>query len=272
MVRVREYYRPGTLEEALRLLQSEDAVPLAGGQQLLAEQWHRAKTVVDLQGLGLDRIEIGEQLKIGAMVRLQQLVNTSHGCAFLAEAAHRDGPLTYRNAATVGGMIVTHDPLSCLLLSLLVLDAEVEVQRIDGAVVVALDKLLVDPARWLQCGLVTTVTVTSRTVGTAMASVARTSRDRPIVAVAARVTRQERHCEEVRIAWGGVGPYPLRAYTVEQALSGQPLEDAEIETAVAQATAALQLCSDFRGSAEYRRAMIGVLTRRTLREAWSKAA
>ncbi len=272
-MRVREYHRPRTVEEALGLLQSEDAVPLAGGQQLLAKQWHGAKAVVDLQALGLDRIETrGEQLKIGAMVRLQQLVDTPHGCTFLAEAAHRDGPLTYRNAATVGGTIVTHDPLSCLLLSLLVLDAEVEVQRTDGASVVALDKLLVDPARWLPRNLVTAVTVTPRTVGTAMAIVARTPRDRPLVAVTAQVTRQGERCGEVRVAWGGVAPYPLRAYTVEQALSSQTLDDARIEAAVAQATAELLLSSDFRGSAEYRRAMLSVLTRRALWEAWSKAA
>lgn len=273
MTRVREYHRPRTVEEALQLLQGKDAVPLAGGQHLLAKKWHGAKAVVDLQSLGLDRIETREErLKIGAMVRLQQLASTPSGCTFLAEAAHHEGPLTYRNAATVGGTIVTHDPLSRLLLSLLVLDAEVEVQRTDGTSVVALDELLADPARWLQRGLVTAVTVIPRTVGTAMAVVARTPRDQPIVAVAARVMRQWDRCEEVRIAWGGVAPCPLRAYLVEQSLSGRPLEDARIETAVAQATTALHLHGDFRGSAEYRRAMIGVLTRRALWEAWSKAA
>jgi len=273
MIRVKAYHRPHTLEEALRLLQSEDAVPLAGGQRLLAGERREAKTVVDLQALGLDRIEWeGERLKIGAMVRLQQLVDTSDGGTFLAEAAHRDGPLTYRNAATVGGTIVTHDPLSCLLLSLLVLDAEVEVQHSDGPCVVALDQLVVAPAHWVKRGLVTAVRVSPQTQGTAMALVARTPRDRPIVAVAARVMRQGEACAEIRLAWGGVAPHPLRAYAVEQALSGQILEDAGIEAAVAHAAGALQPPSDFRGSAEYRRAMIRVLTRRALWEAWSKAA
>ncbi|MCS7261362.1 MAG: FAD binding domain-containing protein [Anaerolineae bacterium] len=272
MMRVKAYYRPHTLEEALRLLHSEDAVPLAGGQQLLAEERHEAQAVVDLQALGLDRIEMeGERLRIGAMVRLQQLVDAPHGSSFLAEAAHRDGPLTYRNAATVGGTIVTHDPLSCLLLSLLVLDAEVEVQRRDGALMVALEQLVTDPAHWLQRGLVTAVMVTLRAGGTAMAVVARTPRDRPTVAVVARVVRQGDRCAEVRLAWGGVAAYPLRAHAVEQALSSQTLEDAHIEAAVAPVIAALQPRSDFRGSAEYRRAMIGVLTRRALWEAWSKA-
>lgn len=272
-MRVKAYHRPHTLEEALRLLHSEDALPLAGGQQLLAAERHAAHAVVDLQALGLDRIETErERLKIGAMVRLQQLVEAPHGSPFLAEAAHRDGPLTYRNAATVGGTIATHDPLSCLLLGLLVLDAEVEVQRHDGTLVVALDQLVTDPAHWLQRGLVTAVTVRPQVGGTAMAVVARTPRDRPTVAVAARVVRRGDQCAEVRLAWGGVAAYPLRAYAVEQALSGQTLEDARIEAAVAPAIAALQPRSDFRGSAEYRRAMIGVLTRRALWEAWSKAA
>ena len=273
MIRVKAYHRPHTLEEALRLLHSEDAVPLAGGQRLLAGERREAKAVVDLQALGLDRIEWeGERLKIGAMVRLQQLVDTSDGGTFLAEAAHRDGPLTYRNAATVGGTIVTHDPLSCLLLSLLVLDAEVEVQRSDGARVVALDQLVVAPAHWVKRGLVTAVIMSPQTRGTAMALVARTPRDRPIVAVAARVVRRGEACAEARLAWGGVAPYPLRAYAVEEALSGQTLEDADIEATVARAAGSLQPRSDFRGSAEYRRAMIRVLTRRALWEAWAKAA
>jgi len=261
------------MEEALLLLQREDAVPLAGGQQLLTGESRELGTVVDLQALGLDDIGMkGERLKIGAMVRLQQLVTASHGCALLGEAAQRDGPITYRNAATVGGTIATCDPLSCLLLSLLVLDAEVEVQYVDGVVTVALDKLLDNPSRWLQNGLITAVTVIPVTVHTAMTTVARTLRDRPIVAVAVRIVRQGEHCDLVRIAWGGVAKHPLRAYAVEQALSGQRLDDALIETTGASAVAELQLHSDFRGSADYRRAMVAVLTRRALWEAWLKAA
>jgi carbon-monoxide dehydrogenase medium subunit len=153
-----------------------------------------------------------------------------------------------------------------------VLDAEVEVQRSDGARTVALDQLVVDPAHWVQRGLVTAVMVPLQMGGTAMTVVARTPRDRPTVAVAARVVRRGEACAEVRLAWGGVAPYPLRAYAVERALSGQTLEDANIEAAVDRAAEALQPRSDFRGSAEYRRAMLGVLTRRALWEAWSKAA
>ena len=273
MVLVREYHRPHKLEEALELLQRADAVPLAGGQHLLAEGRREAKTLVDLQALGLDRIVLEQgRLRIGAMVRLQQLAATPHGCTLLAEAAHRDGPITYRNAATVGGIVATGDPLSCLLLSLLVLDAEVEVQHIGGSTKVVLDELLDNPANRLQRGLITAVTVTLCATGTALAVVARTPRDRPTVAVVVRLTRHGEQCDQVRIAWGGVAPRPMRAHTVEQALSGRPLEAAMIETALSPAVVALQPPDDFRGSAEYRRAMIAVLTRRALWEAWSKAA
>ena len=71
-VRPSAYHRPKSLEEALRLLSQPDTMALAGGTTLLSEGPRVA--VVDLQDLGLDRIQMeAGQLRLGAMTRLVDL-------------------------------------------------------------------------------------------------------------------------------------------------------------------------------------------------------
>src|SRR3990172_7105228 len=103
MVPMDEYHRPQTLEEALALLQRDQAAaPLAGGTDLIPSRSQHVQSVVDLQALGLDQISVeGFRLHIGAMVSLQRLVGSQGVGELLAEAARLEGPLTYRHAATL---------------------------------------------------------------------------------------------------------------------------------------------------------------------------
>jgi carbon-monoxide dehydrogenase medium subunit len=74
-------------------------------------------------------------------------------------------------------------------------------------------------------------------------------------------------CGEVRVALGAVASTPIRAYAAEDLLRGQPLTRELVEAAARQAQGAARPIDDLRGSAEYRRAMVGVLTKRTLERA-----
>lgn len=272
MRRIQQYFKPGSVPEALALLQSHNARPLAGGQRVLVEEPLAPASLVDLQALGLDGLVHQDgRLRIGAMVRLQQLVDSPVVPPLLLDAARREGPLTYRHAATVGGTVATGDALSCVLLALLVLDAEVHIHQADGSKTISLLDLLADPAGALGNGLIVGVDVSGEAIGTAFAMVARTPRDRPIVAAAVRLARRGDRCAEARIALGGVAPRPLRVREVEALLSDVPFDDYLAATAARRAAADLQPPTDFRGTAEYRQAMAEVLTRRALREAWSKA-
>jgi carbon-monoxide dehydrogenase medium subunit len=268
---VKEYYRPGSLDEALTLMRRSGVLPLAGGQHVIAAQRRDVQAFVDLQALGLDGLTVeAGRLNIGAMVRLQQLVESPQVGSLLAEAAQREGPLTYRCAATVGGTIVTHDPLSYLLLSLLVLDAQVTVQRVGGSRTISLDEMLDDPGCALGGGLITGVSTPAGTAGSAIASVARTPRDRPIVAAVVRLTRRGDACGEVRIALGGVADRPICARQAETRLTARRFDEQFAGEVASQIAAGLQPPADFRGSAAYRREMAAVLVRRALVEAWSK--
>ena len=69
-----------------------------------------------------------------------------------------------------------------------------------------------------------------------------------------------------------VAPIPVRATAAEQALEGQPLTPSLIEQAAALAVEAARPISDQRGSAEFRRHLVRVLTRRTLTSALARAS
>jgi carbon-monoxide dehydrogenase medium subunit len=273
MFRISEYHRPETLDDALELLQrDETTVPLAGGTSLLPSRDPHVQTVVDLQALGLDELSVeGFHLRIGAMVPLQRLVESPTVGKFLAEAARMEGPITNRSAATVGGVIATGDALSHLLIALLALDAEVHL-RLPNPATVSLDRILDAPRKFLDGGLITGVTALSvdGAPGTATARVARTPRDKPIVAVAVRVTRDGNLCGGVRIALAGVAHRPVCAYEAEDQLKGQPFDKGLVGVAVTTLLEHLNPPSDFKGSSEYRREMAAVLTRRALLEACEK--
>lgn len=273
MLRIKEYHRPQTLDDALALLQRDQAtVPLAGGTELVPARAPHTKAVVDLQALGLDELSFeGFHMHIGAMVPLQLLVETPAVGEFLAEAARLEGPLTYRNAATVGGTIATGDPQSHVIIALLVLDAEVHLRLPDPATV-SLDRILDDPHKFLIGGLITGITALSPdgAPGTALARVSRTPRDQPIVAVAARIIREGERCSGARIAMAGVADRPIRAYHAEDRLKAQPFDPESVDVTVAAAVKHLSPASDFKGSSEYRREMAAVLIRRALWKAWEK--
>ncbi len=103
-----------------------------------------------------------------------------------------------------------------------------------------------------------------------MLRVARTPRDKPIVAVAVRVTRDGDLCGGVRIALAGVADRPICAYEAEDRLKGQLFDKRLVDVAVTNLLEHLDPPSDFKGSSEYRREMAAVLTRRALLKACDK--
>lgn len=275
MLRINEYHRPLTLDDALALLQRDQTtVPLAGGTDLVPSRAADTHAVVDLQALGLDDLSVEEShMHLGAMLPLQRLVESPEVGELLSEAARLDGPSTFRNAATLGGTIATGDPLSLVLATLLVLDAEIHLRLPDPATV-SLDRILDAPRKFLNGGLITGITALSPAgaSGVALARVARTPRDRPIVAVVARVMRLGERCGGARIALAGVADRPIRAYEAEDRLKGQPFDHSLVDIAVVAVSENLEPPADFKGSSEYRREMSAVLTRRALLEACEKLA
>ncbi len=239
------------MEAALALLERPRAIAVGGGTSVVADllggSSRQQHEIVDLQALGLDRIERrgGGGLDIGATVTLQQLVDSGDVPAVIREAARRERPSTLRNQATLGGIVATGEPDSELIAALLAHDAAVTIATkgvTPGHLRHALVKVLDEMLPLTGAHLVTTVSIDTRGKSAAFRT-GRTEADRPIVAAVARVTPEGTS----RLALCGVGDRPVLIGGLEEVTELEPP-------------------GDFRGSPDYRRALAAVLARRALQE------
>jgi putative selenate reductase FAD-binding subunit len=240
MPQTKTYHRPTDTNEALALLsQSGVKVKVIGGGFYAVPFLQNIDEVVDLQDIGLAGITLnGDTLSLGAMTRLQTLVDDERLPDLLRQTAHRAGPNTLRSAATIGGVIATTHPESELLAALLVFEAQVNIQTNAGSKSMPLAEFLTDSAAALGGGLITGVTLAA-TGRTAAERVARTPADSPIVAAVARRSDDG----PVHLALCGVAATPVL------------VDPAQVETAIDPP-------ADFRGSSHYRRQMAAILSKR----------
>jgi len=293
-----EYHRPDTIDQAIDLLRrgAPNTVILAGGTALMASgrtvtsplaplktgltERDDVEAVVDLQNLALSYVRAqGATLHIGATTTLQKLADTpdiqTFASGVLAEAAGAVDNRNVRNAATVGGNVASARGQDILLTTLLALDASLTV-HVPGPLSSERDqaprqlplagflnyreRLLGEGALIAQLSLPLLI----GPLGAALATVARTPRDQPIVCAIARLELAKGIAANVRLALGGVAPLPVRAYEAEQLLERKALSDESIAEAAARAASGLTPPADFRGSAEYRQEMARVLAQRAL--------
>jgi carbon-monoxide dehydrogenase medium subunit len=251
------------MAEALQLLARPNAVPLAGGTQLLAAG--TTSEVVDLQALALNQIEWqASRLHIGATARLTDLAEVLAGheeggapAGLLRRAIRKAGPNTYRNAATAGGVVASRLPDSELLAALLVLDAEILLLSPGESSISLAAYLGADEA---PSGLITEILLPWVPGAAGSERVARTPSDYPIVSITAWLPGSGLP----RVAATGISPRPLRLVNVEARLE-QGLTAVAIEAAATAARVAATHPGDFRGDASYRAEMAAVLTRRVCR-------
>lgn len=236
MAQVAAYHRPDGLDQALELLASPGRVALGGGTVLNADREPPAVEVVDLQALGLDRIDgDGSRLSLGAMVTLDRVADEPAVPSWLQDLARAELPSTLRTLATVGGTVAAGGPESALLAGLLAAGARVELA---GGEPCPLADLLVDGLP--DGALVTGISVDG--TGTAgIATTGRTPADVPIVAAIAHRGADG----TVAVALTGVAGTPVLVDPADPA-------------------AGLDPPGDFRGSPAYRRHLATVLTARAL--------
>jgi CO/xanthine dehydrogenase FAD-binding subunit len=251
-----EYHTPETVEEALKLLRrtSIKTVPLAGGTSLVPSAAPDVQAVVDLSALGLSYVK---GLSIGATTTLQTLVDHTdlrvYADGVLTAAILDTASRQTREEATLAGSIVSATGNSPLFTALLALDARLTVRAGRGTreEVVALPYWMPQPRALI---LQVTLPVLAETTHAAYEKVARTPADLPIVCVAARAAIDQGELRDIRLALGGVGEKPI--VIVQPAGS--------IEELAQLAVATVRPADDYFASADYRREMIGVLTKRVL--------
>jgi CO/xanthine dehydrogenase FAD-binding subunit len=244
---IKEYYRPQTLEEALRLIAQPDTLPLGGGT-LLSRPGPAPIKVVDLQALGLNALNPkGNSFEIGASVTLQQLLAFPDLPEALKAAIKLEAPLNIRNAATVAGALVAADGRSTLTTVLLAMDAKVTVNSGQSSVFSLGDFLPLRPEN-LQGKLITGVEIPTN-VKLSFETVARTPVDKPIVCAALAHWPSGR----TRLALGGYGNAPLLA-----------MDGTESEGVEAAARNTFHETTDEWATAEYRLDVAATLAKRCI--------
>jgi CO/xanthine dehydrogenase FAD-binding subunit len=273
-----EYHAPRTVDEALALLgrYGGDAKVLAGGQSLmplLNFRLARPAALVDLNRIpSLAFIEeSGGRVRLGAMTR-QRTIEFSPVVAqrlpLLKEATRWVGHLPIRTRGTVGGSIAHADPSAEYPAVLTALEGEVVARGAKGERVIRAADLF---RTYLTTNLaadeiLTEVRLPAMAAGTgyALEEFSRRHGDFAIIGIAAVVVRDGQRCKTARLATAGAGPVPVRLRAAEEILERDGLGEAAIEAAARKATELVDPDSDIHGSADYRRHLTGVLTKRAL--------
>jgi len=276
-----DYYRPATLKEASKLLAKygDQAKVLAGGTDLLPKMKNGmlATTIlVSLKSISnLSEIEYlqGKGVVIGAKATHNDLVNSSllqERYPSISEAAHVLANNQVRNMGTVGGNIVNATPSADLPPILIALDAQLTLFGINGQRTVPLENFLIGPN---QCAIkkdeiLTHIVIPDQpsTGSSYLKFGLRRSGALAIVGVAANVVARGATIEKARIVLSAVAPTTMRAKGAEQLLTGKTVTEPLLEEVGRTAALECRPISDLRSSAEYRRDLVRVFTKRVLRK------
>jgi carbon-monoxide dehydrogenase medium subunit len=194
----------------------------------------------------------------------------------LLQAVRELGSIQVRNRATIVGNICRASPSADTLPPLIADGASARIFGPAGDRKVALEDFFTGPGRTVleRDELVTEITIPPpppRTGKIYIKHGRRKAMELATVGVAVSLTLEDDACREARIALGAVAPTPIRARQAEALLRDRAISERLIETAAQAAMAEVLPISNVRASAEYRRQMVGVLTKRALTHAIATA-
>ena len=277
--KVEAFYRPANVREALRLLSSGKgrARVVAGGTDVVVQGDDSIGFLVDIPRAGLSYIRRrGSASVIGATTTMAELEASpqiqSLAGGLLCKAARTCGSVPIRNLATLGGNLANGSPAADMATPLLVLDAAVVVADAKGRRKLPLAEYLmsVRTNRYAKSLLVEVVIPdppNGKGCRWSFQKFGRTAVDISLVNVSAGLQLDSRgRVKWARIALGSVAPAPMRASAAEQRITGRVLNQALLAEIGAEVAREVSPISDARASAEYRREICSVLTRRALDE------
>ena len=281
-----EYHAPTSIDEATALLSrlGEDAKILSGGQSLIPLMKLRLagpRHVVDINGIpDLAYIrEAGGFLRIGGLTResdleASELIRSRY--PLLHDTSRLIADPLVRNLATVGGNLAHGDPANDHPATMLALGAEVVAVGPRGERRVPITSFFTGPfATALGADEILVeirVPVPAARSGGAYFKLERKVGDFATAAVAVQLAlAADGTCEQVGIGLTNVGLTPIKAERAEAALKGARPDEATIKRAAQLAADAAQPSADLRGSVEYKKDLVSVLTTRALRRALERA-
>lgn len=281
------YLAPLTLSEVVAHLSARttDAHVLAGGTDLLPKISKGSvkpgvvislRHLAELRPITFDR-EHG--LTIGATARISEILAheaVTNYYPAMAYAASQTATVQIRNMATLAGNICNARPCADNVPTLVARGARVELRSTRGSRTLDLEAVFLAPGKTVIAPdeLLVRVHVPpppAHSGASYQCLSARSRVDLTSVSVAVYLVCAEDTIREARIVLGAVGPIPLRARKAEELLVGQVPSESLVAAAGEAAAAEARPITDIRASAQWRRKMVFVLTRRAITEALERA-
>jgi CO/xanthine dehydrogenase FAD-binding subunit len=271
------YHAPESLQEISELLSHNKAsYVLAGGTDLLVQMRGGIKQpecIVDIKSLpGIKDAALDARgLTIGAAAPAQSITERSDISATypgLVEAIDLIGSTQVQGRCSVGGNLCNASPAADTVPALIANSAICNIVGPGGERQVPVEAFNTGPGQnCLESGeILVSLFLPAPGAGTADAYlrfIPRTEMDIAVVGAGASVTLDASGtCTAARVAIGAVAPTALLVAEAAAALVGTRIDDAALQAAGAAASAAARPISDKRGSADYRRTVVGVMTRR----------
>ena len=281
-----EYHAPRTIEEATGLLVKlgSDAKILSGGQSLIPLMKLRLASpshLVDINGIaGMAYVrEEGETLHIGGLTREadledSELIRTRY--PLLLDTCKVIADPIVRNLATIGGNLAHGDSANDHPATMLALGAEVVARGTGGERTIPIGSFFTGPFTTAlkpdEIVVEIRVPTPRPRSGGAYVKMERKVGDFATAAAAVQLTLDASGaCEAAGIGLTNVGSVPIKATRAEAALRGKRPDEAVIKQAAQLAAEAADPAADLRGSVEYKRDLVRVLTGRAIRKALERA-
>ncbi|CUX56887.1 FAD binding domain-containing protein [Agrobacterium deltaense] len=280
-----DYIAPTTVEEAAAALTASagDGKIIAGGQSLMPMinfRLVKPSILIDINRIkGLDKIEFdGSRLKVGATVRHRMTATdtlVARHLPIVHDAMRHVAHMTVRNRGTFCGSVAHADPAAEMPLMTRFLDGTIiafsergerRIPAADffaGSLVNALD----------EDELVTAVEIDAmpEDAGWGFEEFSRRHGDFALACFATTFRVESGAASGVRVGMMGVGETPLRLPEIEEIVEGTDLSEPILDAVAERLVNTLTPNSDIHASADYRRHLSGVLAKRALRTAWSRA-
>ena len=275
------YLSPKTLQEALemRTRHGDKSRVMAGGTDLLIKMGMQAlkpEFVIGLnnvEGISYIRRNANNEMAIGPMVKLSDIADhpemENHFPA-LAHSAGLTATVQIRNMSTLIGNIVNGSPSADNATPLMIYDARIVIIRANGERTIPLDEFhkgpgqsVMEPTEMIKEML---LPIPGKFSGSSYQKISTRSKvDIAGVCVSTLLTLNDNGIiARARIAMGAVAPKPVRVYAAEKLLEGKKPTTELFKQAAAIAKDESKPITDVRTSAEYRKAMVPVLTLRGL--------
>lgn len=277
-----DYFRPTDMSSVIALLQKhgDEARVMAGGHSLIPMMKLRMAAIshlIDLQDVpGLDGIEVGETIRIGAMVTQADIIDhpgLTAAAPILREAALQIADPQVRYMGTVGGNVANGDPGNDMPGLMQCLDATFHLAGPGGERTVAARGFY--EAAYMTDRedeeVLTGVSMPKPAGGFAYEKQKRKIGDYATAAAAVQIVKEGGACAQASIAMTNLSDTPIWSEAAGAALVGTPVDAAAIKAAVNAMLEDIDPAEDNRGPIAFKRHVAGIVLTRAITRAWSRA-